>query len=70
MRISDVITEKLLARTGAATPEQVAALKEESAHSRRPLQYLVVEKELISEKSLIQAWAAYAQIPYIELDPP
>ena len=69
MRISDVITEKLLARTGAATPEQVAALKEESAHSRRPLQYLVIEKELISEKTLIQAWADYAQIPYIELDP-
>lgn len=69
MRISDVITEKLLARTGAATPEQVAALKEESAHSRRPLQYLVIEKELISETKLIQAWADYAQIPYIELDP-
>ncbi len=69
MRISDVITEKLLARAGAATPEQVAALKEESAHSRRPLQYLVTEKELISEKALIQAWADYAQIPYIELDP-
>lgn len=69
MRISDVITEKLLARTSAATPEQITALKEESAHLRRPLQYLVVEKELISEKSLIQAWADYAQIPFIELDP-
>ncbi|MBC7868636.1 type II/IV secretion system protein [Candidatus Saccharibacteria bacterium] len=69
MRISDVITEKLLARAGVATPEQVAALKEESAHSRRPLQYLVIEKELIDEKSLIKAWADYAQIPYIELDP-
>jgi len=69
MRISDVITEKLLARTSAATPEQITALKEESAHLRRPMQYLVIEKELISEKSLIQAWADYAQIPYIELDP-
>ena len=69
MRISDIITEKLLARTGAATPEQINALKEESAHLRRPMQYLVIEKELMSDKSLIQAWAAYAQIPYIELNP-
>ncbi|MBC7943099.1 type II/IV secretion system protein [Candidatus Saccharibacteria bacterium] len=69
MRISDVIIEKLLARSGAATPEQIAALKEESASLRRPLQYLVVDKEIISEKTIIQSWAEYTHIPYIELDP-
>jgi type IV pilus assembly protein PilB len=69
MHISDVIIEKLLARIGVATPEQIAALKEEGIHSRRPLQDLVLEKEIASEKTLTQAFADYAQIPYIELDP-
>lgn len=69
MRISDVIIEKLLARIGAATPEQILALKEEGAHLRRPLQELVLEKEISNEKTLTQAFADYAQIPYIELDP-
>lgn len=69
MRISDIIIEKLLARSGAATPEQIIALKEESAHSRRPLQELVIDNEMFTDKALIQAWADFTQIPFIELDP-
>jgi type IV pilus assembly protein PilB len=69
MRISDVIIEKLLTRSGVATAEQITALKEEAVRSRRPLHDLVVEKEIATEKVLIQAFADYAQIPFIELDP-
>ncbi len=69
MRISDVIVEKLLARTGVATPEQISTLKEEGVRSRRPLQDLVLEKEVLTEKTMTQAFADYAKIPYIELDP-
>lgn len=69
MRISDLIIEKLLARSGAATLEQINALKEEGARSRRSLHDLVLEKEVTTEKALTQAFADYAQIPYIELDP-
>lgn len=69
MRISDAIIEKLLARSGVATAEQIAALKEEATRSRRPMQDLVIEKEVTNEKTLTQAFADYAQIPYIELDP-
>ena len=69
MRISDAIIEKLLARSGAATPEQIKALKEEAERSRRPMQDLAIEKEIVNETTLIQAFADYAQIPYIELDP-
>ncbi|MDB5167172.1 MAG: Secretion system protein [Candidatus Saccharibacteria bacterium] len=69
MRISDAIIEKLLARSGVATAEQIAALKEEAARLRRPMQELVLEKEVLNEKTLTQAFADYAQIPYIELDP-
>ncbi len=69
MRISDAIIEKLLARSGVATAEQIAALKEEATRSRRPMQELVLEKEIANEKTLTQAFADYAQIPFIELDP-
>lgn len=68
MRISDAIIEKLLARSGVATVEQIAALKDESAHSRRPLQDLVIEKEITDEVTLTQAFADYAQIPFVTLD--
>lgn len=69
MRISDAITEKLLTRSGVATAEQITALKEEAARSRVTLQDISIEKELVDEKTLTQAFADYAQIPYIELNP-
>jgi type IV pilus assembly protein PilB len=69
MRISDVTIEKLLARSGVATTEQVSALKEEASHSRRPLQDLIIQNELIDEKTLAKEFAEYANIPFIELDP-
>jgi type IV pilus assembly protein PilB len=69
MRISDAIIEKLLARSGVATAEQIAAFKEDATRLRRPLQDLVLEREVVNEKTLTQAFADYAQIPYIELDP-
>lgn len=69
MRISDVTMEKLLVRSGVATAEQVNALKEEGVRSRRPLQDLAIQDEIVDEKTLTKAFADYAQIPYIELDP-
>ena len=69
MRISDAIIEKLLARSGVATVEQIAVLKEEASRSRRPMQDIVLEKKVIEEKALTKLFAEYAQIPYIELDP-
>lgn len=69
MRISDVTIEKLLERSGVATPEQVEVLKEEASRSRRPLQDLVIQNELIDEKSLTKAFASYADIPFVEIDP-
>lgn len=69
MRISDVTIEKLLERSGVATKEQIGTLKTESARSRRPLQSLVIQNGIISEKDLVKAFADYAQIPFIEIDP-
>ncbi len=69
MRISDETLVKLLERNGVATKEQLDSLKEESARSSRPLQDLVVDERLIEENELRKQFAAYADIPYIEIDP-
>jgi len=69
MRISDGIIEKLLARSGVATQEQINALKEESVRSKRPLQDMILEKGLLNETKLTQLYAEHSQIPFVELDP-
>ena len=69
MRISDSTIEKLLERSGVATKEQIVALKEEGARSRRPLQDLVTQHSIMDEPTLVQAFATYADIPYIKLSP-
>ncbi len=69
MRISDGTIEKLLTQDGHITDEQLVALKEESARSRRPMQDLVTQNEIISEKELTELFAKYADIPFVEIDP-
>lgn len=67
MRISDVTMEKLLVRSGVATAEQIGVLKDEATHSKRPLQDISIQNEIIDEKTLTKAFAEYTQIPYIDL---
>lgn len=69
MRISDVTMEKLLERSGVATPGQIAALKEESARSRRPIQDEVIQQKLMDGESLAKSFGEYTGIPFIQLDP-
>lgn len=69
MRISDVTIEKLLERSGVATKEQINAIKEEGVRSRRPLQDIVINNQLMNEETLAQTFGDYAHIPYIEIDP-
>ena len=69
MRISDITIEKLLERSGVVNAEQINVLKEESARSRRSLQDLVIQNDLIDNKTLTKQIAEYAQIPFVEIDP-
>lgn len=69
MRISDATIEKLLEQNNLANDEQLATLKQESARSKRPLQELILQNNLIDETTLTKAYASYADIPFIELDP-
>jgi type IV pilus assembly protein PilB len=69
MQISDATLETLLSRSGLATETQLADLKEESDRTRRPLQEVTLKNKVVEEKALAQAFAEYAHIPFIELDP-
>jgi len=69
MRISDTILETLLGRANLADPKQIATLKEEASRSKRSLQETVIDQRLTDEKTLVQLFADYAGVPYVELDP-
>lgn len=69
MHISDSTLLKLLKEKNIASAAQVDALKQESERSHKPLQQIVLEQEIADEVFLAKAYADYARIPYIELDP-
>lgn len=69
MRISDVTLEKLLTQSGLKAPEQMTALKEQAAAAGISLQSIVIKDGIISEQNLAKLFAAYAHIPFIQLDP-
>lgn len=69
MRISDTTIEKILIQNKIISEEQLAALQEETARTHLSLHDLIVQHELIDETGLVKAFAAYADIPYVELNP-
>lgn len=68
MRIPDSLVEKLLNQSGKVTKEQLAALREQEASEKRPLQDLVVKDNLLSEKELTKLYADEIEVPFIELN--
>lgn len=69
MRISDSILETVLGRANLVTPEQLTTLKDEAERSKRPLQDVVLDNKIADEKTILQAFSAYTDIPYIEIEP-
>ncbi len=69
MRISDTVLETLLGRANLITPKQLDTLKEEVARSKRPLQDIVLDRRIADERTLVQAFSEYTNIPFIEIDP-
>src|SRR5690606_3100255 len=68
-RISNQTIEKLLVQHNLLSDDQIDTLKQESIRSHRSMQTLIEENNLIDEKELTQAFADYAHIPYVDLDP-
>lgn len=69
MRVPDALVEKLLQGTGKFTAEQFAALREQVAHEKKPLQDIVLKNGLLSEKELTKLYADEIEVPFIELNP-
>lgn len=68
MRIADTLVEKLLLKGSKVKKEQLEALNEESAKDKKPLQDLVVDNNLISEKDLTKLYADEIEVPFVELN--
>src|SRR3990167_11329056 len=69
MRISDSSIEEILKSGGKISEEQLTKLKKEQESTHRPLQDLVLQSEIISEKDLTKLFAEYAGLSFIDLDP-
>jgi type IV pilus assembly protein PilB len=69
MHISDGTLEKLLTQSNRFSIEDIAALKDESVKSHRPLQQVAIENGLVDDSTLTKLFAEYSDIPYIEVDP-
>jgi type IV pilus assembly protein PilB len=69
MRISDALVEKLLLDTRSATTEQLKAVRDENQDEKKPLQDLVIQASLVSEKDLTKLYAAEVDVPFVELKP-
>ena len=68
MRIPDSLVEKLLAKGGKFTKEQIAGLREQEIAEKKPLQDLVIKTNLLSEKDLTKLYADEVDIPFVELN--
>jgi type IV pilus assembly protein PilB len=69
MRISDSLVEKLLKNADRVTAEQLAALHEQEAAEKKPLQDLVIQNKNIDEKDLTKLYAEEIDVPFVELNP-
>lgn len=69
MRISDDTLAKLLTSSSVVTEEQITALKEEAVNSSKSLQDVVMNGKIMTEQDLTKLFAAYADLPYIEVEP-
>lgn len=69
MRISDATIEQLLTRVGKVPKPQLEKLKDEEKKTNRPLQYLAIKNELVSERDLTKWYADFIDMPFVELEP-
>ncbi len=68
MRIADALVVKLLTKAEKATTEQLTEVREQQKGNKKPLQDLVVQANLITEKDLTKLYADEIDIPFIELN--
>ncbi len=65
MIISDTIVEKLL----DLDQDQLSELKQKQKRTKRSLQFLVLDDNIVSEAELFEKYADFANIPFVRLNP-
>lgn len=68
MRIPDSLVEKLLLNSKKCTKEQVAALREQEKHDKKPMQDLAIKNNILTEKELTKLYADEIEVPFVELN--
>lgn len=68
MRIPDSLVEKLLLDSKKCTKEQVAALREQEKHDKKPMQDLAIKNNVLTEKELTKLYADEIEVPFVELN--
>ena len=69
MRIADETVKELLIEHGQLPKDKLMELLAEQQKGGQSLQSMVIERGVVTEKELVQLFAAFANIPFIELDP-
>ncbi|HEX6461874.1 MAG TPA: GspE/PulE family protein [Candidatus Saccharimonadales bacterium] len=69
MRISDATLVTVLKEAGKLSDEQLRILQQVQEKTNRPLQDIVVTKNIISEKELTELYGIYINVPFVEIDP-
>ncbi len=68
MRISDDTIVRLLSGHAKFSDKQFLELRKEQEKTHRPLQALVISKDIVKDKELTQLYAAYADIPFVDIN--
>ncbi|HMH30989.1 MAG TPA: hypothetical protein VK534_00750, partial [Methylomirabilota bacterium] len=67
MRIPDSLVEKLLSKSGGLTKDKLASLHEQAGKDKKPLQDVVIQSNLVTEKDLTKLYADEIEVPFVEL---
>ncbi len=69
MRISDALVEKLLVGANKITNQQLTEVKQQKEAQKKPLQDLLIQSNIITEKDLTKLYAKEIDLPFVELNP-
>lgn len=69
MRINDALLFDLVKASGKFNPEQLQNLITQQQTSKKPLQELVLENNVLSEKDLVRLYSGHIEVPFVEIIP-
>lgn len=69
MRISDSLVLDLLNESHKLNQEQIKSLQDQEKTEKKPLQEVVLQSNVLSEKELTQLYAAKIEVPFVEIVP-